>query len=131
MSQENVEIILASFDALSRGDLEAAAAVLDPNVEWSQLEESETAVGPEAVVEAAGRWAEMWDGLRVSVRERIDAGDQVVLLLHWSGRSKPSAIPVEQSIYNVFTMRDGKVVHMREYGAHSRAEALEAVGLTE
>jgi ketosteroid isomerase-like protein len=73
----------------------------------------------------------MWDDLQVSVREQIAAGDHVVLRLHWSGRSKASAVPAEQSIYNVFTMRDGKVVRMREYGADSRTEALGAVGLSE
>lgn len=99
------------------------------NVEWSQMEEPESVVGPEAVLEAVGPWTEMWDGVQVSVHEQIDAGDHVVLLLHWSGQSKASAVPAEQSAYNVFTMRDGKVVRMREYGSDSRADALEAAGL--
>jgi uncharacterized protein len=128
---ENVEIVLGSVEAFSRGDLEGVMATLDPNVEWSQMEEPETVVGPGAVIEAVGRWTEMWDGVQVAVREHIDAGDHVVLLLHWRGRSKPSGIPAEQSAYNVFTMRDGKVVRMREYGADSRADALEAVGLSD
>ena len=131
MSQENVEIVLGSFDAFSRGDLEAVVAILDPEVEWTQIEEPEPAVGPEAVLEAVARWTEMWDGVQMTVREQIDAGDRVVVLLHWSGRSKPSGIPAEQSAYNVFTLRNGKVVRMREFGADSRAEALEAVGLSE
>jgi ketosteroid isomerase-like protein len=131
MSQENVEMILGSFDAFSRGDLEAVAAILDPDVEWSQMEEPETVVGPEAVLEAIGRWTEMWDDVHVDVREQIDAGDHVVLLLHWSGRSSASKVPIEQSAYNVFTLHGGKVIRMREYGAHSRTDALEAVGLSE
>jgi len=69
--------------------------------------------------------------VQMTVREQIDAGDHVLVLLHWSGRSKPSGIPAEQSAYNVFTLRNGKVVRMREFGADSRAEALEAVGLSE
>jgi uncharacterized protein len=131
MSQENVEIVLGSFDAFSRGDFEAVVATLDPDVEWSQMEEPETVVGPEAVLEAVGRWMEMWDGVQVRVREQIDAGDHVVLLLHWSGRSKASAVPAEQSAYNVFTVHGGKVIRMREHGSDSRAEVLEAVGLRE
>ena len=131
MSQANVEIVLGSFAAFSRGEFEAVAAILAPDVEWSQMEEPETVVGPEAVLEAIGRWTEMWDDVHVDVREQIDAGDHVLLLLHWSGRNSASQVPVEQSAYNLFTMRGGKVIRMREYGAHSRAEALEAVGLSE
>ncbi|HEU0024258.1 MAG TPA: nuclear transport factor 2 family protein [Thermoleophilaceae bacterium] len=130
MSQGNVEIILDSFEAFSRGDLDAVVAILDEDVEWKQIEEPEPVRGPEAVLQAVGRWTEMWDGARVSVRECIDAGDTVVLLLHWSGRSKASGVPAEQSAYNVFTMRAGKVVRMREYGADSRAEALTAAGVS-
>jgi ketosteroid isomerase-like protein len=129
MSQENVELILGGFEGFSCGDLDAVVAILDPRVEWKQIEEPEPAVGPDAVLQAVGRWTEMWDDARVSVRECIDAGDHVVLLLHWSGKSKASGVPAEQSAYNVFTMHGGKVVCMSEYGADSRAEALAAAGL--
>ncbi len=117
MSQENVEIVLGSFDAFSREDLEAVVAILDPEVEWSQIEEPEPAVGPDAVLEAVGRWTEMWDGVQMTVREQIDAGDHVVVLLHWSGRSKPSGIPAEQSAYNVFHAAE------RQGGAHARVRS--------
>jgi uncharacterized protein len=131
VTQENVDVIRRSFEAFTRGDLEAALAMLDPAVEWKQMEEPEAAHGPAAVIEALGRWTEMWTGAEVTPQEWIDAGDSVVVRVKWTGRSRATGIPVEQFAYNVFTLHGGKVVRMREYGAHSRAEALEAVGLSE
>ena len=131
MSEENVEVIRRGFDAFRRGDLEAALAMLDPGVEWKQMEEPEVARGPVAVVEALGRWGEMWTAAEVTPLEWLEAEDDVVVRVKWTGRSKATGIPVEQYAYNVFSFRAGKVIRMREYGAHSRAEALEAAGLAE
>ena len=131
MSQANVEIVRRGFESFGRGDLEAALAMLDPAVEWKQMEEPAAVRGPDAVVEALGRWTEMWTDAEVTPQEWIDAGDTVVAQVKWTGRSKATNVPVEQYAYNVFTLHAGKVVQMQEYGAHSRAEALEAAGLSE
>ena len=37
MSQENVELVKRSFEAFSRGGIEAALSYFDPEVEWSPL----------------------------------------------------------------------------------------------
>ena len=131
MPSENLTLVRETFEAFARGDIGAVIDRLDPEVEWKQIEEPVAVVGPEAVLEAIGRWTEMWDDVDVSIREEIEAGDHVVLLLHWSGRSKTGGVPVEQSAYNVFTLEGGKVVRMQEYGTDSRADALDAAGLPE
>ena len=113
------------------GDLEVALAMLDPAVQWKQMEEAATAHGPSEVVEALGRWTEMWTDVEATPQEWIDAGDSVVVRVKWRGRSRASGIPVEQSAYNVFDLRGGKVIQMREYGVHSRADALAAAGAAE
>jgi ketosteroid isomerase-like protein len=131
MSQENVEIVRHGFEAFQRGDLDGALAILAPDVEWKQMEEPETARGPSAVLEALGRWTDMWIDPEVSPQEWRAAADSVVVRVKWTGRSKGTGIRVEQYAYNVFDLRDGKVVQMREYGADSRVEAVEAAGLSE
>jgi ketosteroid isomerase-like protein len=53
-----------------------------------------------------------------------DAGDKVVAVLRQSGRSKLNGMPVEMSLAQVWTLRDGKQTRMEMYS--DPAEALEA-----
>ena len=62
--------------------------------------------------------------------ELIDAGgDTVVALERFGGRAKRSGVDTDQVIGDVFTIRDGKIVRVREYP--SLEAALEAAGLRE
>jgi ketosteroid isomerase-like protein len=65
----------------------------------------------------------------VTSEEFLDMGDRVVATLHFRGRGRGSGIETEARFYEVYTVRDGKIVRMDEYTSH--AEALEAVGLRE
>jgi ketosteroid isomerase-like protein len=56
-----------------------------------------------------------------------DAGERVVALLRQRGRSKATGLPVEMSLAQVWTLRDGKQTRMDMYS--DRSEALEAAGL--
>jgi ketosteroid isomerase-like protein len=49
-------------------------------------------------------------------------------MLRQRGRSKATGMPVDMSLAQVWTMRDGKQTRMDTYS--DRAEALEDVGLT-
>ena len=55
--------------------------------------------------------------------------DRVVALLHVTGRARLSGIATELRYAVVYTLRDGKILHGREYA--DRQEALKAVGLEE
>ena len=131
MSRENVEVVRRGFEAYARGDTETLLRLVDPEIEWKQVEEPAAVHGPRAGLESVARWDETWDDLAISVEEYIDAGENVVAVVRSKGRGKASGVAVEQVSYQVFTVRDGRVVRMREYGPGERAEALEAAGLRE
>ena len=60
----------------------------------------------------------------------IDRGKQVVVPLQWGGRGKGSGVEfIESEETWVFTVRDGTVIHIREYAELN--SALEAAGLSE
>ena len=59
----------------------------------------------------------------------IDAGEQVVSVQRITGRARGSGVETELRYAVVNTVRNGKLVRGREYW--TRAEALEAVGLSE
>ena len=65
----------------------------------------------------------------MTTEEVIDAGDHVIHAIHFRGRGRGSGIVVEGRAFQVFTFRGGKAVHWEEFS--ERAEALEAVGLSE
>ncbi len=72
--------------------------------------------GPEAVRRYLQDWFDMFDDLSVVAEELVDAGDgRVVAVLRVTGRAKVSGIDTEIRFSVVYTLRDGKIVHGREY----------------
>jgi ketosteroid isomerase-like protein len=49
------------------------------------------------------------------VREILDAGNEVVAIVHQSGRSKATRLPVDMDFAQVWTVEDGKQARMRMY----------------
>jgi ketosteroid isomerase-like protein len=133
MSLENVKMIERMLDQAQR-DPAALFEVLDDEVRWEvgplDLPDSRaTYCGPAGVREFFRRWVGTFDEWGYEVGEVIDAGDSVVVHIHQWGRGKGSGAPVESHFWQVWTVRDGKVVR----GTHhsEKAEALEAGGLRE
>jgi hypothetical protein len=132
MSEENVEIVRRALKAWERGDLNAAADFLDPEVEWRMppnIPEAGTYRGRDEVVRRLEEFLEAWDDLAVTVEELIDAGDRVVALVRYSGQGRGSGIEIGgvTTDAQVWTLRDGKALRVELYGG--TADALEAAGL--
>jgi ketosteroid isomerase-like protein len=129
MSQENVEIVRRAFQYLAsgRGGSEVLAS-FDPNVVMKPVETGATC-GVNAIRDNFERWQSTFDEIEVTVEEIIDAGDRVVHCAHWRGRGTGSGIKVDARYYEVYTLRDGKIIRVDEYT--ERAEALKAAGLSE
>jgi hypothetical protein len=76
------------------------------------------------------RWiTEMFDDPDIEAREFRDAGDKVFAEFSLSGRGKQSGAPTSLTLWQVWTLRDGKFVHGQ--GFRTRAEALDAAGLSD
>jgi ketosteroid isomerase-like protein len=134
MSQENVEIVRAGYDAWNRGDLQAVLDRLHPDVEWEENPDVYPGLdriyrGHDGFLKRQRDAFDVWEWFRVEDREFIDAGEHVVAFLHLIGKGRHSGIEVEMSLYDVLTFRDAKITRHRVYA--DRAEALEAVGLSE
>ena len=137
MSQENVERIRRGYEAFNRGDFASAAKDFDPNFEWRipfQLPDSppdETYRGPKEVIGFWQTWRSAFDDFHMELEEIIDAGDRVVVFAAVRGRGAESGADVgTPSFPQVWTLRDdGRPLRVEMYT--SRAEALEAAGLSE
>src|SRR5262245_8962266 len=132
MSQENVEIVRAAYEAWNRGDLETFLQTFDPDLEL-HLPEGGLNVGVrrghEAIRQLLDGFLEVWDDLRAEPERFFGLGDQVIVFVRIRGKGKGSGVEVEAHPAHLVTMRTGKVGRLVIYP--ERAGALEAVGLSE
>jgi ketosteroid isomerase-like protein len=130
MSQENVELVHRSYEAYLRGDLEAALAAFDPEVETYDHDIPDATVyrGFEGLLRWQADWERSWESWRWDPEEFIDAGERVVAVLRVHARGRHSGVDLERLDAAVWRLRDRKCVRLDYYG--SRKQALEAVGLS-
>jgi ketosteroid isomerase-like protein len=124
MSQENVEVV-QRFLVL---EVDEALAYADPNIVWNPAEES-AAEGHDAVRASLLRWKGEWDDYELLPEEFEHMGDRVVVAVRVRGRGRASGIEVDARFYDVYTLREGKIVRMDQFT--ERSDALEAAGLHE
>ena len=128
MSQENVEVLRAGFEAWNAGDMDALRDLYDPAVTWRGPEgwpEPGPFVGRDAVMRQLEQMRETWDADAAEPVEFIDAGESVVGRFIWRGMGQGPEADIAAS--SVCTMRDGKIPAIDYFWDH--AEALEAAGL--
>ncbi len=124
MSQENVEIVRRFLKA----GVEEALPYADPGIVWNPIEELPTQ-GHDAVRASLARWKGEWDDYRLMAEEFVDRGDSVVVTVRLGGRGRGSGIEIDALFYDVYTLRDGKIVRMDQF--NDRSQALAAVGLAD
>ena len=122
MSHGNVEVVRRLFAAFEGEDWQAALDLFDPTVEWSPTEG--TYHGPEGVVSSLVEWFGPWEEHHVQVEEVTVAGDQVLAVVHLTGRGARSGVEIDQRFFQVYAVRSGKIIRMAEFV--TRDEALEA-----
>jgi ketosteroid isomerase-like protein len=131
MSQQNVELVRAVFEAFNRRDFDAALALGHDSISWRTLFSVETDVlrGKHEIRAAWERQIEALD-VHIDVLEVTPLDETRVLAIgKWSGRGSESGAPVEQTAVQMFTVQDGRLRSVETYA--SRGEALEAAGLSE
>jgi ketosteroid isomerase-like protein len=121
--QANLETVIFDYlGALREADQEAVRAVLDPNVIWQGLHEDWVCHGPDEVIET------LQEGLRlrrdVAALEFVRAGERVVMGVRGSSLDEVGGEPLGGQIFNVFTLKDGRIVRIEDY--RLRTEALQA-----
>ena len=93
MSEENVEIVREAWEAFQAGDEEATARLIDPELEFhgtvGGLQEGEVARGLSQIEENfEAEDLEAWEERHLDAEEYIDAGANVVVLMHEHRRGR-------------------------------------------
>jgi ketosteroid isomerase-like protein len=123
MSQENVGIVRRF---LVIDDLDEALTYVDPGIVWNPVEEA-PAQGHDAVRASTLRWRNEWDDYQLIPEEFAEAGDHVVVTVRFRARGRRSGIEVDARLYDVFTLRDGRIVRMDQFT--EEPDALRAAGI--
>jgi len=133
MSQENVQVVTASWTAYARGDYGASLEAYAENTIWDDTQyrpDGAVHLGHRALVEVVRTWLGTWTRYELEVEDVLDAGsDRVAVVLRERGEGKGSGTEVTNRFGVVVTVRDGKIVHTVVY--RTPEEALEAAGLSE
>jgi ketosteroid isomerase-like protein len=133
MSQENVEALRRTIEAVNRGGPDAGLDVYDPEIEFHEdpkFPEAEVYRGREAVLRYFREFGASFESYRFEIESLRDvADDKVIAVLREHVRGKASGLEVDRRSGWVVTFRDGRVLRLEIY--LEPADAFEAVGLRE
>jgi uncharacterized protein len=130
MSPEDLAAVKSAYEAFGRGDMDALEKLLHPDIEWRTTPEVPflgTYKGLDEFQRGMNEWTESFDDLTTEVEEMIDAGEHALVFHRMHGRGRDSGAEVDLAIWQVVSVRDGKLARMHDF--MDRAEALEAAQL--
>jgi ketosteroid isomerase-like protein len=123
--EQAINMLHEAYAAFNRGDIAAAVALLDPDIEWQEPSEFPgggvyhgRAGAREYLTQSRAAWADVH-----SEPERfIPAGDRIVVFVYARVRAHGSDEWLEVRLADVYTFRNGRPVSMRAFA--DRQEAL-------
>lgn len=131
MSQANVEVVRAAFDAWNAGDMDGVRDFFDSEIVTRVPEgwpEPGPFVGREAVMRQFLQLRETYDADVIEpISDFIGVGDQVVVRMIWRGVGRGPESSLEWTC--IYMVDDGRILGIHYFWNH--ADALAAVGLSE
>jgi uncharacterized protein len=131
MPNENADLIRRAYEAYADGDLPAMLELVDPDLEWTYLDPTlehpipQVCHGRHELEQVLGGWAE--HGLRAELEEVSGSGELVMVGVRTPGVDAHHGRLGDDRAYSVFTVRDGRIVALRD--CCDRQEALNLTGL--
>jgi ketosteroid isomerase-like protein len=137
MSEENVEIVRRAWEQWQRSGETFDAIPVEfyaDDVEWDisgypTVDLPSRGSGRDKLLDLFGTYLSGWTSYQAEVTGFIDAGEDVVGVVHEKVGVGDSGAFVERDLFQVWTFRDGMIVKWRVF--ETREQALEAAGLRE
>jgi ketosteroid isomerase-like protein len=132
VSSGNVETVRATYEAFNHESRETMLEFLHPEIEWdeSDLPARRPGVyrGHEGIISLLEENATLWENICIAIDDIAEGqDDRVIAFIRAKGRGRNTGVDVELASAQVWTIQDGKAVHVRLY--LDREEALQAAGL--
>jgi len=119
VSQQDVTTMRGAYDAFNRADIPGVLAAFDPQIEWVEPGGGNAPQGTFHGAESVGNdvFATVpanFDEFQAQPDQFIDAGDHVVVVGRFRGRSK-SGQQFDLPFAHVWAMRGGKATRFHNY----------------
>jgi ketosteroid isomerase-like protein len=132
MSEADIDTLRGAYEAISRGDWDAAFGDVHPDFEMKtadRMASPGTYRGLEEVRRFFEDLLEPFEEVATEPEEFFERGNQIVVFVLLRSRPRGSSVAMEIRIGHLWTMRDGKPAQLELFP--EREQALEAVGLSE
>ena len=121
MAQTPLDIVRQAYDAFGRGDINGLLALLDDGVQWTtpgppDLPFAGRRTGKHAVAQFFEQLVATLDVEHFRPKEFISQGDRVIVIGEEKSRVKATGKVVPFDWVHAFTVRDGKITTLDEYG---------------
>jgi ketosteroid isomerase-like protein len=130
---QNVELARRGLDALNRVGVGAIIDLCDPQIEWIAIPgfmpDSEDFHGHSGVRAWFDKVGESFSAMHWEAEEITSAGERLLVALKLTATGRASGIEGEFRVFQVWTIRNGKLVRLESY--LTRRVALEALGVEE
>ena len=112
MAPGDGQIVRDVYDLFNRGEYDASIEALHQDAvlhQWEDVPDSDTYVGRSGFARGITRWvSEFEPGFQFAVEELVEQQRRVWLQIRLSGRGRGSGIELEQVIFHVWVVRDGR-----------------------
>ena len=131
MTNTNEALIRRAYDAYSRGDLPTMLQLVDPDLEWTyrdpSFEDPEPQVchGRHELATALQRQADRH--LKANLEEVAGRGDQVMVTVRTPRVDAFRVRKADDRNYAVFTVREGRIVALRDCRDRQEARAIAGI----
>jgi ketosteroid isomerase-like protein len=120
MGGSDRELVRQAFDAFSRDDMDAVLELCAPDVVVRDPQRTGTTFrGPGGLRRFFEEWMESWEEYRSEPVEITELEDALLVRAHQTGKGRHSGIEIDQDLFVVLRLRDGKFV---EYGIYTNRE---------
>lgn len=118
MSDADLETVRRSYEALNRGDVQAALEALDPEAVWRdspELPGGGEFRGRQSLQRFLQDFLAEWRDFRQEIEETVVAGDRLGLIIRLTAVGRSSGIGVDTRYAHIWTMRGGRGVRVDAY----------------
>jgi uncharacterized protein len=119
MSDDNVGVVRAIYEAFARGDVPAVLGAMTDDVEWHEAEgmpQGGVYRGRDAIVEnVLGPLLEDVPDFAVTPEEIVASGDMVAVVTRYTGTGKATGKRLDLQVVHVWDVRGGKVARFRQF----------------
>jgi ketosteroid isomerase-like protein len=133
MSQENVELVRAGFEAWNRRDIDSLMTRFSADVQWRLIGGFADLIGSDFKGRdgVRGFFTDMLEtvGGQAEIETVLESDDRVVVIVSTAGTGGVSGTPSGMRWGQVYTFHGGQIASVDNY--YEPADALEAVGLSE